>query len=708
MASNWSENIEIGVTASAADPDAVWLKMAQDANSRSTTYFEANYRKTWQDNLRMFQSRHPQDSKYNSSAYQYRSKLFRPKSRSAVRKIEATAAMGFFSNPDVVSVDPTDASDEFQVASSVAMKELLQYRLTKSIPWFLTVVGGVQDAANVGIVASFQYWDYKTKKIEIERSGQMPDGSTVTIKIPQEKVITDKPCVHLLAIENIRFDPAAHWYDVAATSPYVIVEMPMYVRDVLDNMEADGPYKWKKYDKTTILQAKVKVDPTRLIRQDDREDPDEVTSNVNEFDVVMVHLNFIRTGPGETVCFYTLQDKKMLTEALPLEEMFLHCENGELPVKIGFCVVETHKAVPSSMIGLGSELQREANEIVNQRLDNVKLVLNKKALFRRGANIDVKEWLRNVPGGAIMVNDIEKDVRTIDYQDVTSSAYAEQDRVNVDMDDLMGNFAQSSVMTNRKLNETVGGMRMMSQGANMLTEYTIRVLVETWVEPVLRQLVKMEARYETDATILAICGKKAQLQRYKQDQITDEMLNQDMTLTVNVGMGATDPEKRLAGFTQAFGIYNQIAMSGAPDIDLPELRKELFGLAGWKNATRFFQSEVDPRIVMLQRQNQQVQQQAQNYVTQANQRIQRRERQLDQREKDIEIKQITLDDAEDRLSLTSKLAKEEVSHAVATAEKGGAEGSARSVNVMAGGNPADDATALELLELLVQQESVPI
>ena len=36
--------------------------------------------------------------------------------------------------------------------------------------------------------------------------------------------------------------------------------------------------------------------------------------------------------------------------------------------------------------------------------------------------------------------------------------YQEQDRLNVDYDELTGSFSQGSVMTNRKLGETVGGM----------------------------------------------------------------------------------------------------------------------------------------------------------------------------------------------------------------------------------------------------------
>ena len=95
-----------------------WLQLAKDAHLSSTSYVDANYRKKWEDGLRMFQSRHPQDSKYLSDAYKHRSKIFRPKSRSLVRKHEAAAAAAFFSNLDVISTAAVNQNDRNQAASA--------------------------------------------------------------------------------------------------------------------------------------------------------------------------------------------------------------------------------------------------------------------------------------------------------------------------------------------------------------------------------------------------------------------------------------------------------------------------------------------------------------------------------------------------------------------------------------------------------------
>lgn len=617
------------------------MKLAQDAYKRSTTYADNNYRKAWEDGLRLFNSQHPRDSKYNSDAYKYRSKIFRPKTRSVIRKHEATAAQALFSNPDVLTVDPINPDNQEQVISAGITKELMQYRLTNSrqgIPWFITCIGSFQDAMTVGICASFQYWDYQTEKQTVTKQAEIMPGLTIPMEIEQDVSVVDKPCCDLLSIQRVRFDPAAKWSDVVGTSPYLILEMPMYVQDILDRMEkgyGKDAKPWKRMTEAQLLQARMKDDdPVQQARTNNRENPATVTSTVNDFDVVQVHLNFIRQG-YKIYVFYTLKDIDLLTEPVLLKELF---PIGEIPVTIGFCVLETHQAMPKGLSQLGNQLQQEANEVANQRLDNVKLVLNKRYIVRRGSQMDVEGLLRNVPGGVSMASDVEKDLREINWTDVTASSFQEQDRLNADFDDLEGGGLNSaSVMTNRRMNETVGGMKMMGAGSNMLTEYTFRVWVETWLEPTLRQLAKLEQRYESDETVLAIAAQKAGMwQHYQQTPDLDKLLNQELTLSINVGMGATDPEARFQRFMQATGAYTQIAMQGPPDLNIQEVRKELFGLAGFKDSKRFF-AEVDIRLKQAKDMMQQAEAAAQKIVDSHKERIQRRERALDEKEHKLQL-----------------------------------------------------------------------
>ena len=163
------------------------MAKARSAYRSSINYFNSNFRKTIEDSIRAFNNQHPSDSKYNAPAYDKRSRLYRPKVRSVIRKNEAAAAAAFFSNMEVVSLTASDQTDKTQIVSADVMKQLLQYRLTKSIPWFQIVLGGLQDAQTVGAVIGHAYWHFD-----------------------EEKGI-DRPCVDLIPIENFLFDTSASW-----------------------------------------------------------------------------------------------------------------------------------------------------------------------------------------------------------------------------------------------------------------------------------------------------------------------------------------------------------------------------------------------------------------------------------------------------------------------------------------------------------------
>ena len=599
-----------------------YLQLCRDAYESSTSYFDANFRKQIEDNMRMFQSKHPKDSKYLSDAYKHRSKIFRPKTRSAVRKNEAAAAAAFFANTDVVSTDAVNPSDPKQLAAAELMKWVLNERLTKSVPWFQVLVGGVQDAQVQGVVASYQYWKYKevarTVKSPILDMNNMPivgeDGNPLEQETQVKEVIEDKPCIELLPIENIRIDPAADWLDPIASSPYVIRLIPMYVIDVKRMMEKADPKtgmpKWKKLTDDQIRQAQGEYDSTRQTRNKENEEPETSDKPLTAYEVVFVHENFFREEDGVKVV-YSMGTAHLLTDAVDLKEIYFH---GEIPIVMGVGVIETHRPIPSAYIELGGEIQREFNDVANSRLDNVKLALNKRFVVKRGAQVDLQSLVKNAAGSVTMATNPIEDVREMEFNDVTGSSYMEQDRLNVDFDELMGNFSSGSVQTNRKLNETVGGMGLIASGANQMTEYLLRTITETWIEKVLRQLVKLEQAYETDELVLAIAGNKAQLwQKYGISKVTDDLLNQSLTLTVNVGMGATDPAKRLQNFVMGAKTCAEITRI-APDMDSAEVRKEIFSLLGYRDGARFFKGaqlppEVKQKIEQMQQQFQQLQQQ---------------------------------------------------------------------------------------------------
>ena len=562
--------------------DAKALQLARDAYTGSTDYFNANIRRAIEDDLRQFQSRHAPDSKYNSDAYRTRSRLYRPKTRSVIRKNEAQAAEAFFSTVDVVNVEPQDEQDELQQASAEIQKALLQYRLTKTIPWFQIVLGAYQDAQAVGVVVSHQGWLWN------------------------EKRKLDTPTIDLLPIENFRFDPAASWLDPVGTSPYLIRLIPMYVHDVKQKMVAG---RWRKLSDQQLLAETTKYDSTRLLREDNRTDSRDKITAITDFTTVWVHQVIMRVD-DEDVIYYTLGEQYLLTSPEPLVEHYAH---GRRPFVVGSCVIETHKPYPSGVSRLTRNTQVEINELANMRVDNVKFAMNKRYFVARNKQVDIRSLTRNVPGSVTLLNNPETDVKVIDTPDVTRSSYEEQDRLNGDFDDLAGAFSGSSVANNRRLNETVGGLQLLEAPANQMSAYQLKTFVETWVEPVLRQIALLEQCYETDARILALVGKQSPaFQRFGMNQVTDELLEQEMTLTVSVGMGATSPTQKINQLLLAIRSLKEALADGVLErygMDPIEVVKEIFGALGYKDGGRFFKamgSESDPRVASLMQQVQQL------------------------------------------------------------------------------------------------------
>lgn len=595
-----------------------WLKLASDAYRASTSYLDSNYRKQWERNISLFQSDHPSGSKYHTQQYTHRSRLFRPKTKSAIRTNEAAVASAFFATEDVVSVYPVNDADPSQRASADILKHLLQYRLTKTIPWFQTLVAAYQEALVFGTVVSHQNWEYKEEKTKIKEplfddNGNVvlnEDGSEAQSSRDETTIVKDKPDIRLVAAENFRIDAAADWSDPVGSSPFVIEIIPMYIHDVLERMTEIDPKteepKWKSLKIGELLEAskRSEFDSTRQTRQGKRQDPlaDRV-NEISEYTTVFIHKNIIRKN-GKDWLFYTAGTLHMLTDPKPLQEVYPHLRNGERPYVMGTSNIEAHKCYPSSLVEMTEDLQTAANDIANQRSDNVQLVLNKRYHIRRSANIDINALKRSVPGGSVMMDDPMTDVHVVNTPDVTASSYEEQDRLNVDFDDIAGNFSQGTVQTNRMMNETVGGMEMLSGQANAQMEYMVRVFAETWIEPVLMQLVRLEQYYETDDTILTVATNKAEqdsnqqggeFQRFGVGEM-DELLRYEMTVGVNVGIGATDPIRKIERLLLGIRTMGEINPDIVSLINQEEVTKEVFGALGYKDSKRFIATQPQAKL----------------------------------------------------------------------------------------------------------------
>lgn len=592
-------------------------KLAKAAYEASTNWLNAGRRAAWADSLRAFNSRHSTGSKYNSREYAYRSNLYRPKTRATVRRNESYTAMAFFANEDVVNIRANDDDDPKQQASAAIMQSILQYRLKNSIPWFLTLIGARQDCEVMGIAVTKADWEYEERVTGSHLEAVTDEGGHVVLdedgfakvhEVDEIEVIKDKPRVDLISPENFRFEPGCDWRDPVHSSPYLIELMPLYIEDVKERI-AKG--EWFDVAESALQHASdLDDDTTRRSREQDRiPGKDNDAWKPAEFQICWVRNNIIKHG-GQDWQFYTLSSGgELLSNPRPLKEVYLH---GERPFVVGFVVVETHKTYPSSKPELTKDLQRAANDDWNLRFDVLKLQLNPRLFIKTGAGIDPQDARTFMPGKVVLMKGNPAD--SIQWERPPSpgaEVYQEADRINLDWDDLVGDFTNQSLQSSQQAGEqSATGMNLLSGEAGGLKEYELRVFAETWAEPMFKLLIKLIEAYETDEVILEMAGRNAGLyQRFGIDKVTDDLLKADLNVTANVGIGATNPQHRMKNFVAAGEVLGK--MYGpemlAQGTNFQEVCKEIFGFLGYRDGQRFFNPSFDPRVAQLQQQLQELQ-----------------------------------------------------------------------------------------------------
>jgi len=578
------------------------LKMAQEAASQAQTYVQQTVRAYWARSYKAFHNKHFEGSKYHSPEYRGRSKLFRPKTRTAVFKKMATAAQALYATSDVIAVAAQDEADDYQVASAQLKQQILNYRFSRvsrrnGIPWFLISMGAVQTAMLTGLIISKQTWIYREDH---------PDAANPNMPgLSGRPVLEDRPDIQLLPPENVLFDPNCDWTRPAQSSQYVIIRYPMSVDEAYDMIRrgtSAGDMRFldtvEHADVASRQQTMGPSDTTgpRVAREGGR-DPKQQASG--SFGRVWMYEVFMRIN-GLDVVFWTLDNQMIVSEIVPVRRAY-PAFGGERPIVIGYGSLEAFRPMPMSPVESWQQMQMEQNDQVNLRLDHMKNVVTPTAKVVRGKNVDLNQVQARGPNRIVQVND----VNDVDYwtpPDLPQSAFVENNILTADFDSLAGVFDASSVNSNRQLNETVGGMRLLANSVNPMADFELNVLVETWAEPVLWQIMKLEEMYENDAVVLALCGQKAKLwERFGLDEITDELLNMDTTLTIKLGVGATNlPHEKLQKFqaawtvaTQALAPFVQSGQIAAPKPKVKEIVNTIFGSSGFTDGGERFFDNLD-------------------------------------------------------------------------------------------------------------------
>jgi len=578
--------------------DDEFLQMVYEADQQALQYVNQVNRDSWQRGYRAYHQEHADGSKYRSSDYSNRSRLFIPKTRTSVRKDMAATAASLFGSLDAVNAMPGNEGDPMQRASAAVIKELLNYRTDRSnqkasIPWFHVAMGSRQTSLITGVCLSKQCWKLELKRKKEQEEFEDEESGEKRLRDVWAPWI-DRPDCELIAPENFVMDPAADWTNPAQDAAYIIIKWPMRV-DEIRRRQRDPRNPWRDLPVERLLAsgegAQMQMEAVRRAREQglDRYDRSQTTQH---FDVIWVWETYIRTA-GEDWTFFSLGDKDLLTDPAPVSEVYPE-QFGERPLALGYGSLEAFRIFPMSNVESWQMLQQEANDVRNLSLDALKQNIMPVTKVRRGRNVDLDQLRRRGTGTAIMVTEPD-DVSWEKTPDLSNGTMAMKQALDVEFDDLSGQQNYGTVEQNNALGKTLGGLKLAAGAANAVQEYDIRIWIETWCEPVLNQLARLEQFYESDEIVLGIAGDRAKLmQKFGINEISDQLLENNITVRVNVGLGAGDPQQRLAKFASAMSVAGPLLQqspafqSGEKQVDDEAVMEEVFGAAGYRDGGKRF------------------------------------------------------------------------------------------------------------------------
>ena len=377
---------------------------------------------------------------------------------------------------------------------------------------------------------------------------------------------------------------------------------PMGLSDARALLSSNGkngnPHAWLDVTDEVLLRGRSEDEraSSRRVREGGGDRYEEAKSH-GELDIVWLQENFMRIN-GKDWHFWSVGRHAMLTEVREVHEVYSEY-GGERPYVMGVAQLDTHRVFPQSPVDTWQPLQLEINDIANLRLDTLKRSIAPLTVIKRGKNVDLAAVQRRGQPDAILMVDSLDDVQFTPTPGPSGASYTETSVNNALFDELSGTFSTSSVQSSRQLNETVGGMRMMSGAANAVSEFDLRMWIETWVEPVLRHLVHMIRYYESDERILAIAGQNARVwTRFDYMPSLEDFEQTEVSLRVNAGIGALDPMQKLTKLKFAMEMLAPvmpIAERKGIVLNIEALIEEVMGAAGFRDGRRFFEFGEPPQ-----------------------------------------------------------------------------------------------------------------
>jgi len=270
-----------------------------------------------------------------------------------------------------------------------------------------------------------------------------------------------------------------------------------------------------------------------------------------------------------------------------------------------YCRTKLFEDPESSWFGvgigtIGRATQERTNKIVNQRLDNVDLVLNKQGFYNGNDNlINTKKLQVSRPGQWHKCADTVTSVRWMDTPDVTASSYKEEELAKQDFREATGAIANLMPEVGSE-HRTAMGIQLLQGAAGMRFRPVLRRLEIDLIQQLAMFFFSNLKQFMTDAQWVQITGKQGQVEPI---QITPEELQQKVFF-IPTGISETMNKETTVGQLIRF---KEITMQD-PTVNRQEINKRIAELMGFKDIQKLMTPIKTPQGGLSPDQQMQIQQ----------------------------------------------------------------------------------------------------
>ena len=484
------------------DKDQDHLDMIGGFKSESENA-RSSYEARWTKNTRLVKGVWDDGESTRSRVRKHRSKIYFRKIWATGQRMVAAFYGAFLREKDNFKIVGRDTIED--PARATVLHKMVEYRrdvLARAHSLFLKFIWAFMDIVNLGWAVGLFTWNYD-----------------------EEKGI-DEPIFTLYPLEQVFPDMSA-----ATKDEMDFITFENYMN--MDEMESMGYENLDKVEPESMPASQLRSarhmgaqDPLQNPKSTEYPSPGSVEDNIkdNIRNVYRVWQNFYKKD-GVIMFSVTNATKTILQQ--PEESIY----GNRYPVVMGHCLTDAHKMIGEGLPEPLEGPQKSLNTNLNQRKDNISLLLNRETFVSRYGNVDLQSLTNSRPGGITMMDDVNA-VKERDMAEVTRSSYLEAQIDEAMMQEMSG-ITPSKMGMEGNVKATVAQINL-AEGNAKIDMYSA-IVGETFVKDFYSTLAWLIQRFETDEKVFRIANDHLRSQDPNARDIYN--LDFDADCEIEVGLG---------------------------------------------------------------------------------------------------------------------------------------------------------------------------